>query len=260
MGRPGALTDSSGLLFRRPTDRQLYRACLCPLDDIGSSADLRSGKHSQIQVGNAWIIEIAELASVKTADNAAVKAFISRKVDIFRKPYGRNLVNQPRQCVLAATTNETGGHFADPTGNVRFWPLRCTSINIDTLRADRDQFWAEAAHRYHAGEARYLVEEDARQAAAAEQEHRVLEDVWQNLVDTHLDTVKPRVSSGGVRRCWVNLAEVMHVGIGIENARLTNVSDQKHAVRCLRRAGWVKYREKEGAREYRYCPTDEVPR
>jgi hypothetical protein len=77
-------------------------------------------KDSAMQAGNAWIVELAELDSVRKAHIAAVKAFISRKVDRFRKPFGRYIISQERQCILAASINPGAEYLADETGNVRF--------------------------------------------------------------------------------------------------------------------------------------------
>jgi predicted P-loop ATPase len=117
-------------------------------DDIASLGS----KDSQMQVGNAWIIELAELDSTRRADISAVKAFISRQVDRFRRPYGEHIIEQPRQCVLAGTVNPAGPYLLDETGAVRFWPVTATSIDLSALRRDRDQLWAEAVSRYKAGE------------------------------------------------------------------------------------------------------------
>jgi hypothetical protein len=50
-----------------------------------------------------------------------------------------------RQFVIIGTTNETIGYFRDETGNRRFWPVRVQRFNLEKLRANRDQLWAEAA-------------------------------------------------------------------------------------------------------------------
>ena len=54
-------------------------------------------KDSAMQAANAWIVELAELNSTRRAHVDAVKAFISRKVDRFRKPFGRHVTSQQRR-------------------------------------------------------------------------------------------------------------------------------------------------------------------
>jgi putative DNA primase/helicase len=135
-------------------------------------------KDSQIQAGNAWIVELAELDSMKRADISATKAFISRKVDQFRPPYGEHLIQQERQCVLAATVNPAGPFLHDETGNVRFWPVLATRIDLDALRQDRDQLWAEATHHFKADE-RWWPGDDFNPAAAQDEASETAEsDPW----------------------------------------------------------------------------------
>ena len=57
-------------------------------------------KDSAMQMAGVWCIEIADLASMKRADIDKVKAFITRKVDRFRPPYGKNVIEAPRASIL----------------------------------------------------------------------------------------------------------------------------------------------------------------
>jgi len=55
-------------------------------------------------------------------------------------------------------------------GKRRWWPVRCTAIDLDALRSDQPQLWAEALVRYGSGERWWLHEDSLVQAAAAEQD------------------------------------------------------------------------------------------
>jgi predicted P-loop ATPase len=144
-------------------------------------------KDASMQVGNAWIVELSELASVHRARVEATKAFMSRKVDHFRKPFGRNVIDQERQSVLAATVNpDDGEYLPDQTGNVRFWPVFCTAIDLESLRRDRDQLWAEAVHRYKNGEKWHIEDEDALSIAREQQQARTHVDSWTDIIAKYL--------------------------------------------------------------------------
>jgi predicted P-loop ATPase len=149
-------------------------------------------KDSAMQAGNAWIVELAELDSIRRAHVSAVKAFISRKADRFRKHFGRYIISQARQCILAATINPGAEYLADETCNVRFWPVLCININIDALQRDRNQLWAEARDRYRDGEKWYLTDEDAVEAASLEQETRQHFDSWTDVITQYLKD-KPNI-------------------------------------------------------------------
>jgi predicted P-loop ATPase len=96
------------------------------------------GREAAIQTAGVWIVELAELASMNRAHVNNIKAFMSRSADRFRRPWGRHAEEFPRQCVFAGTTNKDA-YFSDETGNRRFWPVACGPLNLDGIRADRDQ-------------------------------------------------------------------------------------------------------------------------
>lgn len=147
-------------------------------------------KDSAMQASNAWIIELSELDSTRRADINTIKAFLSRKHDRFRKPFGRYVEECARQCVVAGTVNPSTPYLADETGGVRFWPVLCTAIDIESLKRDRDQLWAEAVARYKAGERWYLDNDDALTAAHEQQEDRFASDSWEDAIRDYLDTAK----------------------------------------------------------------------
>jgi predicted P-loop ATPase len=126
------------------------------------------------QTVGSWIVEIAELAGMKKAEMEMVKAFASRQEDVARLAYGRFKTRRPRQFVLIATTNEERP-FKDPTGNRRFWPVTCGQIDLEGLKRDRDQLWAEAAVLEHTGESIEFPKELYAVASDA-QNSRMLED------------------------------------------------------------------------------------
>jgi hypothetical protein len=106
-----------------------------------------SDKEQQELVRGVWIYEIADLAGMRRADVEKIKAFATRTHDRARPAYGRRRVDAPRRCVFFATTNEDE-YLQSQTGNRRFWSLKTGitgPIDIDALRRDRDQLWAEAA-------------------------------------------------------------------------------------------------------------------
>jgi predicted P-loop ATPase len=128
-------------------------------------------KDASLHLAGVWLVEISELAAVRRTDSIEhVKAFLTRNVDRYRPPYGRRTVDVPRHCVFIATTNEAA-YLRDPTGNRRFWPVHCADIDLAALERDRAQLWAEAVHRYKAGEPWHLGA-DVSEIATTEQEAR----------------------------------------------------------------------------------------
>lgn len=211
------------------------------VDELGS-------KDSKLQVGNAWIVELAELDSLRKAEISAIKAFISRKTDKFRKPFGRYVVEQPRQCVLAGTVNPSGQYFNDDTGAVRFWPVICTAIDIPALRADRDQLWAEAVQRYRAGEPWWLDVEEQTIAAAEQQDDRFAGDVWAPRI--HRWLAEPERQLQG----FVTIDQILTDCLGFRIADCGRGEATRVGV-ILKRAGWISHQVRSpSGRERRHFP------
>ena len=142
----------------------------------------------QEQLAGVWIYEIADLAGISKAEVEKVKAFASRRIDRARKAYGKVRADVPRRCVFFATTNDKE-YLQSQTGNRRFWPVETSHIDKEALRADRDQLWAEAAHREAQGESIVLDQmlwEDARE----QQQERRSKDPWENQLLLIPETVQ----------------------------------------------------------------------
>ena len=128
------------------------------------------------QTRGKWIIEASDLAGHRKAELEQLKAMLSRQHDHARLAYGRLPVDVPRQWVAIGTTNSTK-YLSDPTGNRRFWPVRIRKLDVEHVKRDRDQLWAEAVVREAAGES-IRLERHLWPVAEIEQEKRVNEDPW----------------------------------------------------------------------------------
>jgi predicted P-loop ATPase len=134
-------------------------------------------KDARTALRGPWIVEFAELAGMKHAEQEHTKAFLTTQRDRYRPSYGRYEIDSPRRCVFAGTTNEDQ-FLRDDTGARRFWCVTATkSVDLVALFAERDQIWAEAVADYRDGVPWHLsgdLEAQAREAAAA----RYVEDPW----------------------------------------------------------------------------------
>lgn len=144
---------------------------------------LEGKETAQLLQGN-WIVELGEmiaLVSKEATDNA--KAWMSAQDDEFRPPYARTPRKFLRRVAVGGTINRLAGrgYLKDATGARRFWPVEVGEIDIEGLKRDRDQLWAEAVHMYRRGEQWHLTpEEDA--AAEMEQASRYQSDPWEGPI------------------------------------------------------------------------------
>jgi predicted P-loop ATPase len=197
-------------------------------------------KDAALQTRGVWVIEIAELDSMTRGEVSKIKAFMSRASDRFRPPYGKRLVESPRQCVFAGSVNHST-YLRDETGARRFWPVACTRILVDELGRDRDQLWAEAVERYRGGAVWWLDSVELNKEAAEQQAARFEGGPWDELIGR-----------------WVSGRETVSVDdvltFCIEKSKVLWTQADKNAVaRCLRALGWERYRERTGNNlEWRY--------
>jgi predicted P-loop ATPase len=175
-------------------------------DNIGDLGN----KDAAIQLSGKWIIELAELASVRRAEVEAVKSYISRTQDVYRPPYGRRAVTVPRQCVFIGTTNERE-YLRDRTGNRRYWPVHCVEIDLGALERDRNQLWAEAVAWYRQGRPWHLTGDTAALACAA-QDERVMQTELEAAVHEYLE----RIAAQGVAE--ITTREVFKWALNIDPA------------------------------------------
>jgi len=205
------------------------------LGDIGS-------KDSQLQIRGVWIVEWAELDAMNRVDVARIKAFMSRSIDRFRPPYGRRLIELPRESVFAGTTN-SDSYLRDETGARRFWPVRCNSIDIDGLKRDRDQLWAEAVGRFREGAPWWLDKQFLVEAAEVEQAERYEGGIWDGII--------PQWVAG---RESVSIDEVLGGCIAKPAERWTQ-ADRNAIGRTLRALRWERFNSgPRGARKWRFRP------
>lgn len=127
-----------------------------------------------------WIIELAELDGFSRAESSAAKAFFSSSSDVWTPKYIAHAIEVQRQCVFAGTVN-LGTYLHDKTGNRRYWPLRIGTIDLEALKRDRDQLWAEAVHLFNAGE-KWWVEPHEFELFALEQHARETPDALEDVI------------------------------------------------------------------------------
>jgi predicted P-loop ATPase len=183
-------------------------------------------------MAGVWIVELPELDAMTRAEVSKIKSFISRRTDRFRPPYGRRLVEAHRQCVFAGSVNH-GAYLKDDTGGRRFWPVECHKIELDTLRRDRDQLWAEAFGAYGAYEHWWLDNPALVTRAAVEQEERYLADPWEQPISAWLEQQLKNATLAQE----ITTADILREALSKEKGQWQR-GDEIRVGMILRRLGW----------------------
>lgn len=152
-------------------------------DDLFSDnlSDIKN-KDAGMELQGVWIVELAELDHLKKTESTAIKAWLTKTKDRFRPPYGKTVQDFPRQCVFVGTVNGSS-YLKDDTGNRRYWPVRTGTIDLQAIKDNREQLWAEALHRYRSGEKWHLDSNAVIELAKREQVDRIESDPWEDALE-----------------------------------------------------------------------------
>ena len=209
-------------------------------------------KEAAQQLRGVWLVELAELESLSRPEVGKIKAFMTRSADRYRPPYGRRVVERPRQCVFAGTVNRET-YLRDETGGRRFWPVTCGTIELERLAAARDQLWGEAKAMYLAGEPWWLDTDELVEAARQQQAGRYQGDPWEPLIEAYIEpTDEAGETNIAQAKESVSVSEILTHVLNIDSSRWSQQS-QNRVARCLKSLGWERYQHREGKkRSWRY--------
>jgi predicted P-loop ATPase len=199
------------------------------LPDVGASDPVRLSMYLR----GKWLIEVSEMSAMGRAEAGKLKAFLTTAEERYVPKYGRQESVEPRQCVFVGTTNKSA-YLRDETGNRRFWPVKVGRIDIDALRRDRDQLFAEAVAAFDAGADWWPDRDFEASRIAPEQDARFEADAWEAAVLKHIRG-----------RDRATIPEIAREALCIETGRL-GTADQRRIVAILESGGWKPKRDKKG--------------
>lgn len=191
---PGCKFDDVAVLIgtHQGEGKSTFVRWLAIQDEFFTEVTEIEGQKGVEAIEGAWICEIAELLAVtKAKDVEAVKSYITKLVDRYRRPFDRRTTDHKRRCVFIGTTNKEQ-FLTDKTGNRRWYPLKVNSSGYDLhdhkaeIQADILQAWAEAKCLYDRGELAPFADKALLNSMREHQNKAVMEDYREGLIEDYL--------------------------------------------------------------------------
>jgi predicted P-loop ATPase len=139
----------------------------------------------------------------------------------------------------------------DETGGSRYMPIACTKVDLDWIEANREQLFAEAVHRFKAGEKWHIWPLDV---ARQKQSERVGADPWEEAIERNWRDAARDMQGRQLVTVPSVLSDVLGIPIA---AHTTSVRGRVAAI--LRRLGFKSLDRVRvnGVREYPWLPPEQ---
>jgi putative DNA primase/helicase len=210
-------------------------------------------KDSLMAMQLVWIAESAELESLNKSETTQIKQFLSAQEDMFRPPYGSQLIRAKRHSVNVGTTN-ADEFLKDATGDRRFWPLEVHQVNDEVLSSMRLQLFAEALHRLEAGERYWPDKDEERELVFPEQVPFKRIDSWEDIIDSYVNREEPHKDDNpnspvNSKRDFFPRSEIYERALLIKADRIDGAGNMDTRIgNAMKQLGFDKHRETAGKR------------
>ena len=166
-------------------------------DDYFGELKVMEGQQAIEDLSGKWVMEIPEMSAfTKAKDQEAIKAFVSRQRDSYRKPYDRNTTELYRRCFFLASSNDRSP-LVDKTGNRRWYPVELKSNGYEVFDHEQEireyimQCWAEAREKLHDKEMQPFADRALTEYFLKAQENAMQDDWRTGAVADFLDRKLP---------------------------------------------------------------------
>lgn len=213
--KPGCKFDYMLTLIGKQGIGKSYIIKKLAMDWFSDSITDIKGKEAYEALDGVWIMEMGELAALKKSEREAIKGYISKQEDTYRKAFARNVTVNKRQCVFIGTTNDRE-FLNDPTGGRRFWIIetdetkRTKTVWDDLTKDEVDQIWAEAVYYYKQGENIMHLDKDITDSAQIIQGRHSQHNSFIGIIEEYISIKVPMSwndKSLAERRQWIQATE-----------------------------------------------------
>jgi putative DNA primase/helicase len=150
----------------------------------GASID-PTDRDSVSQFVRYWIVELGEIGHTFDKSHlGGLKAFITNKQDILRRPYGKGDQVYPRRTAIIASVDQTI-YLHDTAGNRRFWTIPCTAVD-SYHKIDMQQFWAEILYLIeNDGEGWQLLPDEKAHIIRINESHMQIDPIYEKILERY---------------------------------------------------------------------------
>jgi predicted P-loop ATPase len=148
-------------------------AAICPHPDFFTEISLNEKEDDLARKMRGRLLgEISELRGLNTRDVETIKAFVTRTHEIWTPKFKEFSTTFARRIVFIGTTNQEQ-FLADQTGNRRWLPVTVCKVDVNRIKEDCLQLWAEARDTFEG-----ILWEDAEKLAKKNQSNHMIIDPW----------------------------------------------------------------------------------
>jgi predicted P-loop ATPase len=223
---PGCKADMVPILVGRQGAKKTSAvAALVPSPDYFTEVNLTERDEDLSRKMRGRLVgEIGELRGLSTRDLESIKTFITRRDEDWIPKYKEFATRFPRRLVFIGTTNSRE-FLADDTGHRRWLPVEVDVSDVERIKTDRLQLWAEGAVLWAAGG---IAWREAEELAPAVHQKHVVSDSWEALISRWLDD--PDELGRERRRARpFNTSEVMGGALSMSPSQMTRANEMRVA-------------------------------
>ena len=181
------------------------------------------------------VAEISELRGLQTRERESILAFISRTHERWVPKYREFAAQYPRRTVFLGTTNRDQ-MLPEDEGHRRWLPVAVQLVDLEAIRRDRDQLWAEAAVRYELAGVEY---QDAEHLAPMVHERHRETEPWAETISRWLDEADPLSGAVPREREFLQVGEVARGALRFEDKQIGRREEMRIG-NALRECGFLR--------------------
>lgn len=213
---------------------------LAPIPDVFVEISLQQDEASRVRlIKGKLLAEIGEMRGLWGSQIEDVKAFITKRYDQWVPKYKEQSVVYPRRCVFIGTGNHHD-ILNDPTGTRRFLPMTVTSVDLEAIKRDALQLWAEGRVLY---ETHGIVWQEAQGLGERNNAAYTSVDPWVEMVGAWLEATNEDGKTVLQVRGGVLTSEVLVHALG-HNRSQVNSGVGKRVAEVMRALGMVRKGER----------------